>query len=197
MDSSRVFKYHREMLTRFGPDSNISLGWRDKRSQLVRFDALMEIGDLNGHSVLEAGCGTGDLFNFLMTRYPDLMSYVGVDFIPEMIDEARKRIISPKANFWAVSFMSTVLPQADYVFASGSLNYATSEPDYIYRAISHLFQLSRYGLGFNLLRFISSGDMLSAYDPDDIIAFCQTLSDRVVLKDDYDREDFTVFVYKG
>jgi SAM-dependent methyltransferase len=196
MDSSPIFKYHREMLARFGPDSNLALGWRDKRSQLVRFDALMEIGDLNGYSILEAGCGTGDLFNFLMERYPDLTSYTGVDFIPEMIEEARERIISSKAGFWPVSFMSTILPEADYVLASGSLNYASSEPDYIYKAISHLFQLSRRGLGFNLLRLVTNESMLAAYDPEDIVAFCRTLSDYVVLKDDYDREDFTVFAYR-
>jgi len=197
MDSSRIFKYHREMLARFGPDSNLALGWRDKRSQLVRFDALMDIGDLNGHSILEAGCGTGDLFNFLMIRYPDITGYVGVDFIPEMIEEARDRILSPKASFWPVSFMSTILPEADYVLASGSLNYASYEPGYIYRAISHLFQLSRRGLGFNLLKLVTKEGMLAAYDPEDIVAFCQTLSDYVVLKDDYDLEDFTVFVYRS
>ena len=185
------------MLARFGPDSNLALGWRDKRSQLVRFDALMAIGDLNGYTVLEAGCGTGDLFNFLMTRYPGLTSYVGVDFIPEMIEEARDRIISPKASFWPASFMSTILPEADYVLASGSLNYASSEPGYIYKAISHLFQLSRRGLGFNLLKLVTNEGMLAAYDPEDIVAFCRSLSDYVVLKDDYDREDFTVFAYKN
>lgn len=184
------------MLARFGGNHNLSLGWRDRRSQLIRFDALMEIGDMNGYSTLEAGCGTGDLFNFLMDRYPDISSYTGVDFIPEMIEEARERITSPKASFWPVSFMSTILPEADYVFASGSLNYASSEPGYIYKAINHLFQLSRRGLGFNLLRFITHEGMLAAYDPADIIDYCRTLSEIVVLKDDYDPEDFTVFVYR-
>lgn len=184
------------MLARFGADDNLALGWRDRRSQLIRFDALMEIGDLNGRSVLEAGCGTGDMFSFLMSRYPEMSSYTGVDFIPEMIDEARERVISPKASFWPVSFMSTVLPEADYVLASGSLNYASTEPGYIYKAIGRLFQLSRCGLGFNLLKFITREGMLAAYHPDDIVAFCQTLSNHVVLKTDYDPEDFTVFVYR-
>lgn len=184
------------MLARFGADSNLALGWRDKRSQLVRFDALMDIANLNGCSVLEAGCGTGDMFSFLMNRYPAVKSYTGVDFIPEMIDEARERVTSPKATFWPVSFMSTVLPVADYVFASGSLNYANAEPGYIYNAISHLFKLSRCGLGFNLLKFVANEGLLAKYEPADIIAFCRSLSDRVVLKSDYDPEDFTVFVYR-
>lgn len=196
MDSSAIFNYHREMLARFGGDDYLALGWRDRRSQLVRFDALMDIGDLNQCSVLDAGCGTGDMFHFLAARYPDIKSYTGVDFISEMIDEARERIISPKAAFWPLSFMSTVLPEADYVLASGSLNYASTEPDYIYKAISHLFQLSRYGLGFNLLKFIGHEGLLATYNPADIVNFCHTLSNHVVLKDDYEPEDFTVFVYR-
>lgn len=135
------------MLARFGADHNLSLGWRDRRSQLLRFDILMEIGDMNGCSVLEAGCGTGDMFDFLMDRYPEMKSYTGVDFIPEMIAAARERIVSPKAVFWPVSFMSAVMPEADYVLASGSLNYSNNDPGYIYKVIGHLFGLSRRGWG--------------------------------------------------
>ncbi|WP_214072942.1 class I SAM-dependent methyltransferase [Mucilaginibacter sp. dw_454] len=196
MDSSSIFKYHRDMLVLHGADDSLALGWRDRKSQLVRFDAMMDIADLNGCTVLDAGCGTGDMFGFLLDKYPDVKSYTGVDFIPEMIEEARTKIISPKAIFWPVSFMSTVLPEADYVLASGSLNYANADPDYIYKAISHLFQLSRCGLGFNLLKLMPYAGMLAAYDPDDIVAYCKTLSDHVVLKDDYDVEDFTMFVYR-
>ncbi|GAA4094013.1 hypothetical protein GCM10022392_15730 [Mucilaginibacter panaciglaebae] len=156
----------------------------------------MEIGEMNGCSVLEAGCGTGDMFNFLMNRYPDIRAYAGVDFIPEMIAEARERIISPKAIFWPVSFMSSVIPEADYVLASGSLNYANNEPGYIYKAISHLFGLSRRALGFNLLRSVAFEGLLATYDPAEIVAFCHTLSDQVVLRDEYDPEDFTVFIYR-
>ncbi|WP_186292555.1 class I SAM-dependent methyltransferase [Mucilaginibacter corticis] len=184
------------MLKQYGRDNSLALGWRDRNSQLIRFDALATIADLNGKTILDAGCGHGDLFAFLLERYPDIMGYCGVDFIPEMITAARSRFTSPTASFWPVSFMSPDLPVHDYVLASGSLNYASADPAYIYKAINRLFELSRFGIGFNLLRKVPYEGLLVAYDPQDIVASCRTLSDNVVLVDDYDTEDFTVFVYR-
>lgn len=92
--------------------------------------------------------------------------------------------------------MAPDLPMHDYVLASGSLNYAGTDPAYIYKAISRLFDLSRLGLGFNLLRKVPYEGLLIAYDPQDIVSYCRTLSNNVVLMSDYDVEGFTVFVYK-
>jgi SAM-dependent methyltransferase len=196
MDSSGVFKYHRDMLSRYGRGSSLALGWRDRHSQLVRFDVLAKIGDLDGKSVLDVGCGHGDLLTFLLERYLDLGSYCGVDFIPEMIEEAKGRFEGPAVSFWPVSFMSATLPVYDYVLASGSLNYAGNDPDYIYKAINRLFKLARVGLGFNLLRSVAYEGVLTAYDPEDILTYCRTLCDKVVLITNYDPEDFTIYLYK-
>lgn len=184
------------MLSQHGEDDSLALGWRDRHSQLVRFNALATIANLNGKTVLDAGCGDGDLFAFLLERYPGLAAYCGVDFIPEMITAAGSRFTSPLASFWSVSFMAANLPVYDFVLASGSLNYASADPAYIYKAIGRLFELSRLGLGFNLLRTVACEGLLVAYDPDDIVAYCQTLSDNVVLMANYDAEDFTVLVYR-
>ncbi len=184
------------MLKQYGRDNSLALGWRNRHSQLIRFDALASIADLNGKTILDAGCGHGDLFAFLLECYPDMAGYCGVDFIPEMITAARNRFTSPIASFWPVSFMSPDLPIHDYVLASGSLNYASADPAYIYKAISRLFELSRLGLGFNLLRAVPYEGLLVAYDPQDVVAYCHTLSHNVILVDDYADEDFTVFVYR-
>lgn len=184
------------MLAQYGEANSLALGWRDRHSQLVRFKTLATIANLNGKTILDAGCGQGDLFAFLSERYPDMATYLGVDFIPEMVTAASGRFTSPQATFWPVSFMSPDIPKYDYVLASGSLNYASADPAYIYKAISKLFELSRMGLGFNLLRTVACEGLLIAYDPDDIVAYCRTLSDNVVVMRDYDVEDFTVFVYR-
>jgi SAM-dependent methyltransferase len=196
MDSLWIFKYHRDMLKQYGRGNSLALGWRDRHSQLIRFDALATIADLNGKTTLDAGCGYGDLFAFLLDRYPDITGYYGVDFIPEMITAARSRFASPITSFWPVSFMSPDLPVHDYVLASGSLNYASADPAYIYKAISRLFDLARLGLGFNLLRAVPYEGLLVAYNPQDIVVYCRTLSHNVVLINDYADEDFTVFVYR-
>jgi hypothetical protein len=56
-DSLSIFHYHRYMIAMYGNDSSHALGWRDEQSQAIRFKALAGLADMNGHSVLDAGCG--------------------------------------------------------------------------------------------------------------------------------------------
>lgn len=196
-DSSRIFKYHREMMDQHGPTSSYALGWRDEESQQVRFKALAGIADLNSRSVLDAGCGYGDLLPFLLQLYPGLASYCGIEQIPELIDIAAQRHSGSRiAHFISGNFMTRQLPAADYVFASGSLNYKSDDPRFIYIAIARLFAACKMGLGFNLLRDVPDGDLLAAYDSEEIVAYCNSLSENVVLVDDYAEEDLTVWMYR-
>jgi len=195
-DSSRIFRYHRDMIAWHGLQSSLALGWRDNYDQQVRFNALAGIADLNGHSVLDAGCGYADLFPYLKSQYPELTGYHGIEQIPELIEEA----ISRYSQFSGVSFsprnfLAGTLPLTDYVLVSGALNYGSTIPGFIYQAIEHLFKSCKLGLGFNLLSDIQDGTLV-AYDPTDITAFCLTLTPLVVLKQDYASNDFTVFLYR-
>lgn len=53
------------MIRCYGAKSSLALGWRDHNSQLIRFEVLADIADLNGRSVLDVGCGYADLLPFL------------------------------------------------------------------------------------------------------------------------------------
>lgn len=195
-DSGAIFYYHREMIARHGPQSSYALGWRDAESQQVRFKVLAGVGDLNNHSVLDAGCGYGDLLPYLLALYPDLENYTGVEQIPELYDEAIKRYGEmPNVNFISGNFTSRHLPEADYVLASGSLNYSSQDPDFIFKVISKIFATSKIGLAFNLLSQMPVKGLLVAYEPEMILNYCRTLSSNVVLIDDYAEEDFTVYLY--
>jgi SAM-dependent methyltransferase len=184
-----VQDYHRAMIAHHGPDSSLALGWRGRSDQLLRFEVLAGIGDMNGCTVLDAGCGYADLYPFLENRYPELGAYHGIEQLPEMIARAGERY--PGIRLQQGDFMRNKLPTCDYVLASGSLNYGQA----IFPAIRKLYSACTLGLGFNLLREISEG-VLQAYDPDEIVAFAKTLAPKVSLRDDYSPEDFSVFLYR-
>jgi SAM-dependent methyltransferase len=195
-DSGAIFRYHRDMADWHGVNSSLALGWRSADDQLVRFEALAGIGDLDGKTVLDAGCGYGDLFAFLRSRYA-LSHYYGVEQIPELLEEAlRRHWNSNHATFMARNFLNRELPFADYVFASGSLNYASSDPGYIYKAINTLFDHCRSGLAFNLLHTVAENGLLVAYEPELILDYCRTLSSRVEYRDGYAADDFTIWLYR-
>ena len=185
------------MIAGYGADSSFALGWRNEHDQRVRFDALAGIADLNGKTVMDAGCGYADLYSFLKERYPEMAHYYGVEQIPELADKAITRYGHlPDTTFIARNFLHADLPICDYVLASGSLNYGSSVNGFIYKAIEKLYSHCTIGLGFNLLRYMPVDGTLVAYDPDEILAFCKTLSPNVILKTDYDEVDFTIFIYR-
>jgi SAM-dependent methyltransferase len=194
-DSGAVFSYHRNMAALHGPESSLALGWLTDHDQQVRFKALSGIADLNDKTVLDAGCGYADLLSFLSEHNPPA-HYYGVEQIPELIDEAQKRYghIS-NVTLIAANFTTAKLPQADYVFASGSLNYGSSYPGYIFKAITALFEHCKSGLAFNLLKQVSQKGLIVAYEPELILTHCQMLSNKVLFKDGYADEDYTVWMY--
>lgn len=194
-DNSAIFDYHRSMIAFHGNYGPEALGWRDKESQLVRFGVLAQIAGLNNCSVLDAGCGHGDLFAYLRSLYPDI-TYVGVEQIPELLDEAKKRYGSiSTCNFVDGDFTVMDLPVTDYILVSGSLNYVQNNPGFIFETIARLFKSCRVALGFNLLRSIIPNGLLAAYDPKVILDYCESLSNKVSIHLDYSTEDFTIFMY--
>lgn len=189
--------YHEMRVKDFGAGTPEALGWLDKTSQSTRFFMLADIGDLNGRSVLDVGCGYGDLRGFLGTQYP-FLHYKGIDQSESFLAIAAERYDLPNTTFLLGDFVNGDLPPADYVLVSGSLNYRSSDPDFIYKMITKLFNTCQIAFGFNLLSKINDpSGLLVAYDIDKIMNHCLTLSNNVVLQDQYCDGDFTVWMYRN
>jgi SAM-dependent methyltransferase len=196
-DLTKITDYHQGRIVVYGLRSSMALGWNTVASQRIRFDILADIADLSLHSVLDVGCGRGDLRVHLGMRYPGI-DYHGIDQMEPFINLANKQYGHiPRTTFKVGNIWTTPLPEADYVFASGTLNYKNSNPNFIYEMIEKLFSTCKKGFGFNLLSKVGHppGE-LSAYAPDGILNYCRTLSDNVKLMDDYQEGDYTVYMYK-
>ena len=57
---SAAIDYYGPRLQRYGPTAE-AVGWNNREKQELRFRVLCEIASLNGRSVLDVGCGLGDL----------------------------------------------------------------------------------------------------------------------------------------
>jgi SAM-dependent methyltransferase len=195
VDSFFIQRYHQQRIREFGAGSCRSLGWKTREGQEARFKILLEIGDVNNASVLDAGCGHGDLRAFLDEKYTRLR-YIGIDQETSFLDVAiQKYGHVPGTSFFHGDFTQAELPVMDYILASGALNYRHSDPDFIFKAITKLFHSCRIGFGFNLLSRVEDPDgLLVAYQPQLIVEHCRTLSSQVELKEGYYDDDYTVFM---
>lgn len=88
-DAQETRVRYRERWLQHGYDPR-TLGW-NKGLQQVRFAAALEgLRPSEYESVLDVGCGFGDLLSFLRVRGWS-GAYRGLDLVPELVDEARRR----------------------------------------------------------------------------------------------------------
>jgi SAM-dependent methyltransferase len=195
-NAKRQKTYYNSQFYIYGYDSR-SLGWR-KGTQAIRFKNLTIIGDLEGCSILDVGCGFGDLYGYLKSNGVNV-KYTGVDINRNFIRTARE--IYPEAQFIEADFEESVIyGKYDWAFASGIFNLKIDDNrSFIENTLRKMFKLCRRGLAADFLdtRMALKGSGLYYQDAQAILGFCSKLSDRVRLRNDYLPSDFCVYVYKG
>ena len=195
LSRAHIIKYHNDSIKKFGVNSHQALGWRKKNEQLLRFKMLIEPSELNDCSVLDIGCGTGDLLAYLISNNIQC-DYTGIDQIKEFITLAGEKYKNQNnTSFLLGDFWTADLGKYDYVLASGALSYRHADPNFIFKIIAHLFSLSKMAFAFNLLEKtdLKNGGLV-AYNKNEILGFCKKLSSNVILKDDYLEGDFRILI---
>jgi trans-aconitate methyltransferase len=170
------------------------LGFSSDRSQRVRFEALCSIGDLDGRSVLDVGCGRGDLCGYLEHRGWSV-DYRGVDIHPGLIELAARTW--PKGRFAVRDILADdARDEVDYVIASGVFGLTPNGDEaFIDAMLGRMMALARRGVSVNFLsrRTPNPMDPRSHYaEPVDELRRALRLTPNVVLRHDYKVNDFTV-----
>lgn len=199
IERATIQHFHRHRIGTFGVSSARCVGWRDDDSQRRRFDAIASAAAFAGASVLDVGCGLGDLKGFLDERFEDV-SYIGVDHMAPFIRQARERYgHDAGTSFLEGDFGSAAFLEVDYVVASGALSYRCADPGFWRRMIRKMFCSARRGVLFNMLdaAVFPAHPLLVGQDRGEVVAFCRELSRRVTLIDGYLDDDFTVCIHRG
>ncbi len=195
-DKEEIIRLYEERLEKFGRSVK-TMGWSSREQQFLRFKILSEIGDLNGKSVLDVGCGFGDFFDYLKNKEITI-DYYGIDLSERIITEAKKQ--HPSLHFEVKDILTQEINRKfDYVFESGIFNKKISDNlTNTHAVIARMYDLSTEGIACNMMTDYVDyfEDYLFYYSPEKIFAFCKTLSKSVVLRHDYPLYEFTVYVYK-
>lgn len=194
-DKNRIIDFYLGHLKKNGVESAQTLNWTNKRNQLLRFNALARIGNLENASILDVGSGLGDLYGYL-TAQKIPFKYYGIDIVPEFVSLAKQKY--PEAKFGSEEIFS-MSQKYDYVLASGSLSFTVADNDNFYKEmIMKMYELAEKGVGFNMLdiHYYTPDAIYAVYDPEEIADFCKTFAAKTYLIRGYVEGDFTVFLYK-
>src|ERR671935_2006255 len=92
-----VRTYFGACLERYGHDPR-GVDWPSAAAQRARFAAVLAVGDRDGATLLDAGCGLGDFYGYLRER-SIAARYTGCDLSTPHVEAARKAY--PDARFVA------------------------------------------------------------------------------------------------
>ncbi len=176
------------------------LDWADRASQHARFEVLAANADLSGRSLLDIGCGLGDLWQFLKDRQV-AAHYTGVDLVDKMISAARRR--HPDAVFVTGDIFSDDLfapAQFDVVFASGIFNLDLGNNEaFLPHALGRMLRLAGTHVVFNMLhaRAEKKYPHCYYYEPAKVLELLRPLPCAARCLDDYLPNDFTIVCEKS
>lgn len=133
-----------------------ALNWSSKKVADKRLHVLLEIMEPTEHhtheklSILDVGCGFGDLLN-----YPGIASwmdsYLGIDNNSDFINIAHNRFGKlGNVNFWHADFMECNPAKKDLVIANGTLAFYNLPS--IYDMVGKMWEATGKMLAFNFTR---------------------------------------------
>jgi len=195
-DKQLLLEAYRRSLAQHG-DKAEAVHWRES-TQRARFKGLAEIGDLTNASVLDYGCGKGDLYGFLKGNgFRGL--YTGFDINPELVELAKQR--HPGVRFEVRDIEEEpVTAKFDYALISGVFNNRISNNQaWMHSVLKECFACVTRGLGFNAISTYVNyrEDPMYYASPEETFGFCmRELSPAVALRHDQLAYNFTMFVYR-
>ena len=189
-NEDRQRKVYSELVRRHG-DSYKSLHWHSRQTQQLRFETFLQIGELDGCSVLDIGCGIGDFAVYLEACGIDV-DFTGYDIVPEAIKLAQLKC--PTAIFEARNILlAPPTRRFDYIVSSGI--FAFGDQQFFEGIVERAVSLAQVAYGFNLYRTRQS----SFFSPtvEYVLDFCNGLEiNRTEVVHDYLHDDYTFFAYR-
>lgn len=199
IDVKNTKERYNKRLEEFGYSPK-ALGWL-KGKQDIRFDILTSLYNFENKSVLDIGCGFGDL-NKVLRHKIDHYSYLGVDLCENLIEVGKKQFTENNIQFWAGDFLELEIEKKmDWAIESGIFNHKLANLDnydFIKSVMKKTFEAVKDGFSFDFIndKVDYKDEHIFYASPEKILSFAYELSRNVVLRSDYMPFEFSIFVFK-
>ena len=188
--NARFLKYGRDIQT---------VGWGDSSTQRLRFDLLFRGLDPTGKTILDVGCGLGDLVPYLNEKTSGDFQYYGIDIAESLLSSASEVYRDIHINFLHTDLFSMPDVNADISVLSGALSFKTKGIEqYAFQMMEKMFDVSNEGISMNFLtkNVDYETDKNQHYAPGEMVSKASELSRNFNLFHDYPLYEFTIQVLR-
>ncbi|MFC1710144.1 class I SAM-dependent methyltransferase [Patescibacteria group bacterium] len=198
-ESEKRKKGYQKTFKKYGVDPK-ALQWASKKAAEVRYKNLVKDIDFEGKTVLDIGCGFGDIIGHIKKKTNNF-DYLGIDIVPEFISTAKKKY--PKHKFIVGDYFNNPLNEEfDIVLTSGTLNANDKKPmETRKKYIKTMFDHTNKILAFNMAGGNPQPDNANAKrvyyaDSKQILDYCITVGNAKLVSG-YHPKDFIVIIKKN
>jgi len=191
-------RYHSAIMDK--TDNEHEIVTQSERSHMKRFRAMLALGDLDGKSVLDVGCGLGGFYKFLRDQRVNA-DYYGIDINERMIDGAKNRYPRIADRFHVFDIIGQDLGRKfDYVVVVGILNLDFGGADNL-RLTEKLFAQARkhsrigYAIGMTSVLSRKPNADTYYYKPEEVLPLVTRSCNNFIFDHSYMPHDFTVRCY--
>lgn len=202
-----IIKHYEDCFEKFG-DNHLGVDWPNKKDVSTRYQIMLELillkNEGNPCSLLDFGCGTAHLLEYIQKNKFDYINYSGLDLSEKFVNVCLKKF--PNETFYCVDILADIksISSHDYVVMNGVFTEKRDLSfeqmwEYFKKMIEQIMPFVKKGLAFNVMSknvdwerddlFHVSLDLLSNY-------LCENITRNFVIRNDYGLYEYTVYIYK-
>ncbi|MCB0460439.1 MAG: class I SAM-dependent methyltransferase [Flavobacteriaceae bacterium] len=204
----KIIKHYETCLDTYG-DSHLGVDWPNPKDAITRYEVMLDIISINkvlnkSISLLDFGCGTSHLFDYIINKKLNQIKYSGLDISDKFINFSKNKY--PETPFYLGDILDSnfEFPKHDYIVMNGVFTEKRSLTfdqmwNYFTEVLEKVFLKSNKGIAFNVMSknvdwerddlFHVSIDRLSKF-------MCDNLSRNFIIRNDYGLYEYTVYLFK-
>jgi cyclopropane fatty-acyl-phospholipid synthase-like methyltransferase len=172
-----------------------------EQSHLKRFKTLLDIGPLEGRTILDVGSGMGSFYGYLVQQGINA-AYTGYDINQNMVEYAQKAYPDQADRFKLLDLIEEDNgSEFDFSVSVGPMNLLVNEETnygMTLKMLDKMFEISKIGCAFSMTSSLSRKKNKDTfyYDPVLIMRHVGQYCNNYRLDHSYLPHDFTIFCYK-
>jgi SAM-dependent methyltransferase len=189
-------------------DTHLGVDWPNPEDADTRHKVMLDLlaGSDPGPvaTLLDFGCGTSHLYDFMLREGVTGIEYSGMDLSPRFVEVARRK--HPANRYWCVDLLAPEadLPEFDYVVMNGvfteklDLSYGEMFA-YVRALVGRVWEHTLRGMAFNVMsKHVDwERDDLFYLPFDELAAWLvSSISRHFVIRADYGLYEYTTYVYR-
>lgn len=201
-----IVSHYESCLEKYG-DSHLGVDWPNQQDAEVRYQVMLEIikkETQTNISLLDFGCGTSHLYEYILHKEIDNIEYAGLDLSKKFVNLSEKKF--PHIKYYCLDILEehVNLPDFDYIVLNGVF---TEKRDlsfdemfsYFKRVLILLFHKAKIGIAFNVMSSHVEWERNDLFHLplDTLVAFLiRELTRDFIIRNDYGLYEYTTYLYK-